>query len=110
MRALPAAVLVGVVPGWFWARLLLGASADYAERLAYSLALSITLVPAVILVPTRFFETGVTLVVAVAAPLVVFFSGFAAYLRFGPAKGPSEPLAAPPLPLGTPALVLLIAA
>jgi hypothetical protein len=110
IRALPAAVLVGVVPGWFWAKLLRGASADRAERFAYSVALSITLVPAVILIPTRLFDTGVTLAVAVAAPLVVFFSGLAAYLRFGPAKGSSEPLAPPPTPLGPPALVLLVAA
>ncbi len=74
IRALPAAVLVGVVPGWFWAKLLRRASADRAERFAYSVALSITLVPAVILIPTRLFDTGVTLAVAVAAPLVVFFS------------------------------------
>jgi hypothetical protein len=109
IRVLSAAVLVGVVPGWFWARLLL-APTDYAERFAYSVALSITLVPAAALVQARLLETGVTLAVAVAAPLVVFFSGLAAYLRFGPAKGSDEPLATPPLPLDAPALVLLVAA
>nr|MDQ5812918.1 hypothetical protein [Actinomycetota bacterium] len=102
-------VLVGVVPGWFWARLLL-APTDYAERFAYSVALSITLVPTAALVQARLLETGVTLAVAVAAPLVVFFSGLAAYVRFGPAKGSDEPLATPPLPLDAPALVPLIAA
>ena len=76
--------MVGVVPGWFWAKLL-RASADRAERFTYSAALSVALVPAVILIPARLFGTGVTLAVAIASPLVVFFLGLAAYARFGPA-------------------------
>jgi hypothetical protein len=107
--AVPAAILVGVVPGWFWARLL-AASADRAERFAYSVGLSITLVPTAALVQARLLDTGVTLIVAVASPLIVFFSGLGAYLRFGSAKGPDEPLAPPPAPLGMPALALLAAA
>jgi hypothetical protein len=39
IRALPAVVLVGAVPGWFWAKLL-HASADLYERIAYSVAIS----------------------------------------------------------------------
>jgi hypothetical protein len=101
--------LVGVVPGWFWARLLLS-STDRAERFAYAVALSVALVPTVILIPARLAGTGVTLAVAVASPLVVFFMGLAAYLRFGPAKGSDEPLAPPPLPLSSLALVLLVTA
>jgi hypothetical protein len=109
IRALPVAILVGVVPGWFWSRLLV-ASADRAERFAYSVGLSLALVPAVSLIPARLFGTGVTLAVAIASPLLVFFLGLAAYLRFGPAKGPDEPIAPPPTPFGSLALVLLIAA
>ena len=109
IRALPTAVLVGVVPGWFWAKLL-HSSADIYERMAYSVALSMALVPAVILIPTRLLGMGVTLAVAVVAPLVVFFLGLAAYLGFGPAKGSDEPLAPPPIPLGVPALLLLTVA
>ncbi len=110
IRAVPVAILVYLVPGWFWARLLV-APADLYERLAYSTALSMVLVPTVILVPTRLLDTSVTLAVALASPLVVFFSGLAAYLRFGPAKGLEEPLAPPPAPLqGVSAQVLLIAA
>ena len=108
IKALPAAVVVGVVPGWFWAKLL-RASADRAERFTYSVALSVALVPAVILIPARLFGTGVTLAVAIASPLVVFFLGLAAYARFGPAKGSDEPLAPPPAPLGLLTLVLLVA-
>src|SRR5918997_1868252 len=87
--AVPAAIVVGVVPGWFWCRLLL-ASSDLYERIAYSVALSITLVPAVLLLPTRLLGTGVSLLWAVGAPLIVFLMGLLAYLRFGAAKKGSE--------------------
>ena len=107
--ALPAAILVGLVPGWFWTRLLL-ASSDLPERLAYSVGLSMVLVPSVALVGSRLVGSGVTFSVALASPLVVFFLGLAAYLRFGPAKGSDEPLAPPPASPGLPVLVLLIAA
>src|ERR671916_24384 len=62
IRVLPVALLVGVLPGWFWTRCLL-ASEDYAERLAYAIALSLTLVPAVALAQVYLFDTGVTCVV-----------------------------------------------
>jgi hypothetical protein len=107
--ALPAALLVGLLPGWFWVKLL-HPSADAYERIAYSMALSIALVPAVALIPTRLLSMGVSLTVAVASPLIVFFVGLGAYLLLGPAKGADEPLATPPAPLGVPALVLLVAA
>src|SRR3712207_8008871 len=68
------------------------------------------LVPAVILIPTRLLGMSVTLAVAVGAPVVVFFGGLAAYVRFGAAKGSDEPLAQPPTPLSPLASVLLIAA
>ena len=109
IRALPVAVAVYLLPGWFWARLL-RASADRAEQAAFSVALSVALVPAVLLVPTRLFGMGITLAIAVAAPLCVFATGLVAYLRFGAAKGSDGPLAPPPAPLGTPALALLAAA
>ncbi len=48
IRALPAAVLVGIAPGYFWARCL-SSSADRVEHLAYSAALSMALVPAALL-------------------------------------------------------------
>src|SRR5215211_1725716 len=107
--ALPAALLVGLLPGWFWAGLLLP-PADYAERLAYSVALSITLIPALALIPTRLLGMGLTLGVAIASPLVVFFAGLVAYLWFGPAKGAEKPLGALPAPLSIPALGLLASA
>jgi hypothetical protein len=110
IRALPVAVIVGLAPGWFWARLLLR-PADLYERIAYSIALSLALVAAVILVPTRLLGMEVTLGVAVASPLAVFTLGLAANLRYGAAKEPGEPIVAPrSLPLGTISLGLLAAA
>ena len=109
IRALPVALVVYFLPGWFWAKLL-RASADRAEQVAFSVALSMALVPAVLLVPTRLFGAGVTLAVAAAAPLAVFSAGLVAYLRFGPAKGPDAPIAPLPAAPRTPALLLLVTA
>jgi len=107
--ALPAALLVGLLPGWFWAKLL-RPSSDAYERIAYSLALSMALIPALALIPTRLLGMGLTLGVAIASPLVVFFAGLVAYLWFGPAKGAEKPLGALPAPLRIPALALLASA
>lgn len=108
IRVLPVALLVGVAPGWFWTRCLL-ASEDRAERLAYAIALSVTLVPAVALLQVHLFGTGVTTTVAVVSAALVFLAGLAAYLVFGPAKGSEGPLVRPPSPPGLPALVPLAA-
>ena len=108
--ALLAALVVAVAPGWFWAALL-RAPADRAERVVYSVALSSVLVPVVALVLIYLSGTGVTLAVAVISPAVVFFSGLAAHLRFGPAKDSDEPVAPiPASPLGASALALLVPA
>jgi hypothetical protein len=107
--ALPAALLVGLLPGWFWARVLLPSS-DLAERAAYSVGLSMALVPSVALALARPLGTGVTLSVAVVSVVAVFSSGLVAYARLGAAKGSEEPMGLPAAPLGVPALVLLIAA
>src|ERR671916_328911 len=108
IRVLPVALLVGVLPGWFWTRCLL-ASEDYAERLAYAIALSLTLVPAVALAQVYLFGTGVTSAVAAASAVLVFLTGLTAYLALGPAKGEEAPLLRPPSPPGLPALVPLAA-
>ena len=107
IRAVPAAVLVGVAPGWFWAKLF-GVSADLYERATYSVALSLALVPAVALIPAQLFGTGVTLAVAVASPLFVFLVGLAAYLKFGPAKVSEGPLVLAPVRLNALALVPVV--
>lgn len=109
IQALLAALLICVLPGWFWTRLLL-ASGDLAERLAYTVALSITLVPTAALAQIYLFATGVTYAVTVVSAALVFLSGLAAYLLFGPAKGPEEPLCSPPPLPGLPTLAPLAAA
>ena len=110
IRALLAALVVAVVPGWFWAGLL-RPSGDYAERLTYSAALSMALVPAVALIPTRVLGMGVTLPVAIVCALVVFLAGLGAYLGFGAPKGEDGSILSVPVPfLGLPALVLLVPA
>ena len=109
IRALAAASLVAVFPGWFWAGCLC-APADRTERITYSIVLSMALVPAAALVPVRLLDTGITLAVAAPSAAVVFFAGLLAYLRFGPAKGGYEPGPSGPVPLGVPVLAVLVPA
>lgn len=105
--ALSAALLVGFAPGWFWERTLC-ATSDRAERLAYTVALSLALVPAAALVPARLF--GVTPAVTGLSALAVFLTGLLAYVLFGPAGAKEAPPSPGPAPLGMPALVVLIPA
>jgi len=106
-RALVAAVVVGVAPGWFWA-VLLGPSSDRAERLCYSIALSLALVPAVALVPARLLGVGMSLPLTMISVLAVFVAGLFAYARFGGIKGgDDESLATGPGGLGLPVLIPL---
>ncbi|MGI8540508.1 MAG: hypothetical protein ACR2N0_12160 [Rubrobacteraceae bacterium] len=92
ISALLAAVAVAVAPGWFWAGFL-SDRADRAERLAFSVALSMGMVSALALALSSLFGSGVTLAVAIASILAVFLSGLAAHLFFGRAKASEEPLA-----------------
>src|SRR5215218_10986838 len=118
IRALLAAALVALLPGWFWTRVLIPSSSssstsssDLYERLTYSLALSMALVPAIALIPTRLFGMGVSLPVTVVCIGVVFFSGLGVSLLVGSAKeGTEEPLGSPPHMLGMLTLGLLAAA
>ena len=109
IHALAAASLVALLPGWFWSGCLC-ATKDRAERITYSVALSMALVPAAALVPVQLLDTGVTLAVAVFSALVVFLTGLLTYLRFGPAKETPELRFSPASPPGTPVLVLLLPA
>jgi hypothetical protein len=108
-RALSAAVLVGVVPGWFWAGCLCS-TADRAERLAYSVGFSTTLVPTTALVQARLLGTGVTPAIALVSALLVLGTGLAVYLGFGPAERSDEPLASRHVRLSLPTLIPLIVA
>ena len=107
--ALPVAALVGIVPGWFWAKVL-SASADFYVHLTYAIALSLALVPALALIPTQLLGSGVTLGVAVASPLLVFLGGLAAYLRFGPTKAPDSFFVVVPTRPGSLTLLMVVVA
>ncbi len=109
LRALFAATLVGIVPGFFWAAVL-GRTAGLAERLVFSVALSATLVSAAALSGARLTGGGVTTSVALVSLLAVFATGLAAYLRFGPPKDLAEPLLAPAVADPRPALRRLLLA
>jgi hypothetical protein len=106
IRALFAAIMAGILPGWFWARCLCAPTSS-VERLAYSVALSIALVPAVDLAEVRALGTGLSLPLAIFSVVIVFFTGLAADLVFGPAMGSEKPVALLASPLELPALVPL---
>src|SRR5215213_11901314 len=108
LRVLPVAILLGTVPGYFWAKCL-SPPADRVELLAYSTALSMALVPTAALLQARIFGTGVTLPIAAVSAAAVFAMGIAAYLRLGPACDiQSSPLFPTSAPLGVYALVPLL--
>jgi hypothetical protein len=107
VRALPAALLVGVLPGWFWAGCL-SATSDRAERLAYSVGFSTTLVPTAALVQTRLFGVGVTPAITIVSVLLVLVTGLTGYLKYGPFHGSDEPLTSRSVSLDLPSLIALI--
>ena len=109
VRALAAAVVVGVLPGWFWAECL-DATSDRAERLAYSVGFSTTLVPTAVLVQARLFGVGVTPVITVVSVLLVLVTGLTGYLKFGPANESDEPLVSRPVSLDLLSLIPLVIA
>ncbi len=90
-RALPAALLTVVLPGYFWASFL-RPTRGLGERLAYSTALSMALVPALAFTIARVAGIGVTLWVAVASVVLVFGSGGVAVLARGSARTGAEPV------------------
>ncbi len=109
IQVLSAVFIAAIVPGYFWSKCLFPA-ADRAERLIYSTALSMALVPAITLIPARAFGLGVTLPAAIGSTLFVLISGFAAYATFGAAKAPEKPAAPPPPLLPATALILIVVA
>ncbi|CAN5735334.1 hypothetical protein BH24ACT22_BH24ACT22_12520 [soil metagenome] len=109
IRILPIAILVGFLPGYFWAGLLC-ASEDFASRIAYSFALSITLVSAMALALVRLLGTGLSFPIALASPLIVFVLGLVAYLVLGTGKESRVPLLNRPRPPDIPSLMLFFLA
>jgi hypothetical protein len=90
-RALPAALVAVVLPGYFWA-VFLRPTGDIAERLAYSTVLSMASVPVIALLLARIAGTGVTLWIAIVSVLLVFGSGALAVALKGAAPGTADPI------------------
>ncbi|MGF1471361.1 MAG: hypothetical protein ACFB50_06395 [Rubrobacteraceae bacterium] len=109
LRVLFAALLVGGLPGYYWARCLCTAP-DGVARITYSIGLSMALVPAVALVPARLLGQGVTLSGTILSALFVFCAGIAAYYTLGAEKETGQPVARPAYPPGLVTLLPLIGA
>lgn len=87
--SLLAACLVLVAPGYFWSRVLFSAH-DWVERVAFTVGLSLTLVPATAQVLAALFGSGLTLQIAIASVAIVTLLGVLTYWKLGKA-----PLSAP---------------
>ncbi|MDP9381658.1 MAG: hypothetical protein M3Q29_16215 [Chloroflexota bacterium] len=109
IRAALVAILVGVVPGYFWARTFFQ-SQDWPERIAMSLGLSFTLVPVTALLLARLFGPGITLPIAAASVVLVTLTGIALCFRLETRSGPGTPPGMEHPPLGIAALIPLVIA
>jgi hypothetical protein len=107
-RSLLGALVAGVLPGHYWARFV-RRSDGLAEHLAYSAALSVALVPVAAVALARLLGSGVSLVVAVAAIMIVAFSGWLACRWRGPGSGPTGPALPPPGPIRDDRVLALLA-
>jgi hypothetical protein len=96
IRALLAAIVAGVLPGYFWA-LVLSPRGGLAERLTWSTVLSMASVPVVALVLAKLAGSGVTLWIALLSVALVAGSGAAALAVRGALRAPSGPVL-PPAP------------
>ncbi len=74
VRALLVAVLVLAVPGLLWQRVLF-APLDRIEAAAFSVALSVALVPSTALLLELLFGPGITQLIAVASVVLVTLLG-----------------------------------
>ncbi len=81
IRALLVATLVLGLPGYLWSRALF-AAADWVERLAATIAMSVALVPLIALLLARILGTGITLGIAIAASCLVTGGGAVIWWRF----------------------------
>jgi hypothetical protein len=110
IRALGAAVVAVVLPGYFWA-VFLRPTCGLAERLGYSIALSLASVPVVALILAHIARSGISLWIAIASAGIVLASGMLAVIGKGAATGPAGPILARPQAVqDTRALVLLAVA
>ena len=108
IRAVLAAAVAGVLPGYFWAAVL-RPTGGLAERLTYSAALSVASVPAIAVLIARVTGAGITLWLALAAVALVFGSGLLAFLLRGQAPGSAAPVLPSPAAVRDPRVLIVIA-
>jgi len=84
IQSLLVTVLVLGLPGYYWARLLFP-HLDWVEQGAFTVALSMTLVPAVALLLAWGWGPGVSWSIAAASVALVTLVGAAVFARFGAA-------------------------
>lgn len=109
IRVLFAALLVGVLPGYYWARCLFDTT-DVAARITYGIGVSVTLVPSVALVLAQLPDQSVTLSVTGISGLLVFGTGIAAYHKLGTEKELDQTVDRPAQPPSLATLLPLIGA
>jgi hypothetical protein len=107
VRALLAAVAAGVLPGYFWA-VVLSPRADLAERLTWSLVLSVASVPVIALFLAKLAGTGITLWVALVSVALVAGSGALALAVRGPTRALSGPVLPRPPAIRDPGTLALV--
>ena len=106
-RGLLAAVIAGVLPGYFWAGFVRRTD-GLAERIAYSAAISMATVPAIAVLLARLTGTGVSLLIALASVVAVAGSGALACRIWGPAGGSAAPALPRPRAVRDPRVLALL--
>jgi hypothetical protein len=108
-RGLLAAVIAGVLPGYFWAGFVRRTD-GLAERIAYSAAISMATVPAIAVLLARLTGTGVSLLIALVSVIAVAGSGALAGRIRGPAGGGAAPALPRPRAVRDPRVLALLIA
>jgi hypothetical protein len=107
VRGLLAAVIAGVLPGYFWAGFVRRTD-GLAERLAYSTAISLATVPAIAVLLARLAGSGISLLVALASVVIVAGSGALATRIWGAAGGSAVPALPRPRVVRDPRVLALL--
>ncbi|MDP9379405.1 MAG: DUF1616 domain-containing protein [Chloroflexota bacterium] len=109
IRAILVAILVLAVPGYLWANILVP-SADRAERITFSVALSAVLVPTCGLLLAVLFGPGISLPISLTSVVLVTLGGLLAHYKLGQAEATDTCIHLDQTPLSALALLPLAAA
>jgi hypothetical protein len=106
-RGLLAALIAGVLPGYFWAGFVRRTD-GLAERLAYSTAISLATVPAVAVLLAHLAGSGISLLIALGSVVIVAGSGALATRIWGAAGGSAAPALPRPRAVRNPRVLALL--